>query len=95
MAKIEVVTETEQPRGWEYRVAIERDSGARTEHTVTLSWADHEHWSGGRAAPSKVVEVLMGLLVEREREKKIPEKFDASTMRRVYPELDGEMQGRI
>ena len=95
VAKIDVVTELEQARGWEYRVAVERDSGARTEHTVRLSWADHEHWSGGRAAPSRVIEVLMELLLERERERRVPEKFDASTMRRLHPELDGQMQGRL
>ncbi len=95
VAKIEVVTEQERGRGWEYRVAVERDSGARTEHTVRLSWVDHEHWSGGRAAPSRVIEVLMELLLEREREQRIPDIFDASTMRRVHPELDGQMQGRV
>ena len=89
------MTEEERSRGWEYRVAVERESGARTEHTVRLSWADHEHWSGGRAAPSRVVQVLMDLLVERERESKIPESFDAATMRRKWPQIDREMQGTL
>jgi hypothetical protein len=93
--QIEVITELEHGRGWEYRVAAERDSGERTEHTVRLSWVDHEHWSGGRTAPSRVVQVLMELLLEREREQRIPDKFDASTMRRLHPELDGQMQSRV
>jgi hypothetical protein len=37
----------------------------------------------------------MDLLLERERENRIPDKFDASTMRRLWPGLDGQMQGRL
>ena len=87
------MTEVETGRGWEHRVGVVRDSGARTEHTVRLSWADHEHWSGGRDSPSRVIENLFRLLVEREREQEIPERFDAATARRWWPGVDEAMKG--
>ncbi len=93
MATIEVKTESETARGWEYGVALVRDSGERSEHTVRLSWADHEHWSGGRDSPSRVVEMLLKLLLEQEAERPLPERFDASTVRRWWPGVDAAMRG--
>lgn len=91
MAKITTMTETETGHGWEYVLAVEGPSNTRTEHTVRLSWADHEHWSGGRDSPSRVVEKLVGLLVERGQT--LPPRFDASTGRRWWPGLDDAMRG--
>ncbi len=91
MSAIEVKTEEEITRGWRYGVRVVREDGRASEHTVTLAWVDHEHWSGGMAAPSRVVEGLMRFLVEREGDedgREIPEKFDASTVRRWYPGVD-------
>jgi hypothetical protein len=85
LAEIDIQTEEELPRGWRYTVRISK-GGAETVHTVTLSWADHEFWSGGMAAPSKVLEAVVRFAVERRGE--LPERFDASTVRRWYPEVD-------
>jgi hypothetical protein len=93
VTKIEVITEEEKGNGWVYRVAVERDAGPRSEHTVRLAWVDHEHWSGGRVQPSKVIEVLMGLLAGRDRE--IPAEFDAAAVRRWWSGVDAAMQGRV
>jgi len=93
VATVEIITEQETGHGWEHRLAVARDSGARAEHTVRLSWADHEHWSGGRDSPSRVIEKLLGLLLERERERAIPERFDAATVRRWWPGVDQAMKG--
>ncbi len=93
VAEIEIITEQETGHGWQHHVTVVRDSGARTEHIVRLSWADHEHWSGGRDAPSKVIQTLMELLLERERERAIPDVFDAAAVRRWWPEMDARMQG--
>lgn len=92
MPEIEVQTEEESGRGWIYHATIQRE-GRRTEHTVTLSWADHELWSGGRVAPSKVVEELIAFMLERERE--VPARFDAATVRRWLPDVDRELPGRF
>ena len=93
MTTIEIMTEQETGRGWEHRVAVVRDSGNRTEHTVRLSWADHEHWSGGRDSPSRVIEALLRLLVDREEARAIPERFDAATVRRWWAGVDEAMKG--
>ena len=96
MARIQIITERETGHGWEHLVAVVREGGVRTEHTVRLSWADHEHWSGGRDAPSRVVETLMNLLVEREGAeggRPVPERFDAATVRRWWAGVDGAMRG--
>jgi hypothetical protein len=95
VAKVDIQTEEESGRGWEYHAKVERDQGQTTEHTVKLAWVDHEHWSGGRVAPSKVVESLLEFLLEREGKHLIPASFDAATVRRWYPEVDKELPGRF
>jgi hypothetical protein len=91
VARIEVMTEEEAERGWRYRVRVEREAGSASEHEVTLSWADHERWSGGAAAPSKVVEAVVRYLVAREGERAVPARFDAATARRWWPGVDREL----
>ncbi len=92
MAEIDIQTEQESGRGWVYQAAIDR-LGHRTEHTVTLAWVDHELWSGGRVAPSKVVEALIAFIIEHGRE--VPSTFDAATVRRWIPEVDRDLPGRF
>src|SRR3954463_6496524 len=95
---VEVRTEEETEHGWRYRVFVDRDgtpggTGA-VEHIVLLSWVDHEHWSGGRFPPSKVVERVVQLLVKGDGKGggvKLPACFDASTARRWMPGLDKAM----
>jgi hypothetical protein len=91
MSVIDVQSEQEGPRGWTYTVGITRPDGRETSHQVTLAWVDHEHWSGGIIPPSKVVEAVIRFLLEREGKDptpQIPAKFDASTVRRWFPEVD-------
>lgn len=94
MADVDVQVEQEQGQGWRYQVALSRD-GQKTEHTVRLAWVDHEHWCGGRVAPSKVVEALMAFLLRHEFEHEIPRSFDAATVRRWFPEVDQELAERL
>jgi hypothetical protein len=93
MAQVRVENEQETPRGWRYHVVVERDGGSSSEHEVALAWVDHEHWCGGRVAPSMVVERLFGVLLERGDQ--IPARFDAATARRWFRELDGELMRRL
>ena len=95
VARIEIQTEEERGRGWEYRARVTRAAGKPTEHTIRLAWVDHEHWCGGRVAPSKVVESLLEYLVKREGEHEIPASFDASTVRRWFPDVDRDLPGRF
>ena len=92
LARAHVLSEEETRTGWVYRVALKRGDDAR-EHHVRLAWVDHDHWSGGRAQPSHVVERLMELLAELEIE--IPERFDASTARRWHTDLDARLIARL
>ncbi|MDX9912499.1 MAG: hypothetical protein RBS39_11765 [Phycisphaerales bacterium] len=86
--------EIETPRGWAYDVHIVRGSGPPTDHRVTMSWADHDHWSGGALPPSSVVQSLMEVLAERLRAHELPHNFDASTARRWVEGLDDLMLQR-
>ena len=88
MSVIEVHSEQETSRGWSYRVDIHRPGGPESSHEVTLAWVDHEHWCGGGIPPSRVVEALARFLLDREGEHPIPARFDASTVRRWFPEVD-------
>ena len=94
---VEVRTEEETEHGWRYHVFVERGGetgGGAVEHIVLLSWVDHEHWSGGRHPPSRVVERLVQLIVEHESGnggRPLPPTFDAATARRWYPGIDKEM----
>lgn len=94
-ARVEVLTEREVERGWEHQVRVETDCGDESEHTVRLDWADHDRWSGGRCPPSRVSEALVLWLVTNAADRPLPERFDASTARRWYPDLDGAMPGLV
>jgi hypothetical protein len=90
---VEILSEEETSHGWLYRVQVIRTDGAPTDHEVTLAWVDHDHWCGGRLAPSTVMEALIRLLVQREDLRPIPARFDASTARRWHPSLDRDLAG--
>lgn len=89
--RVEVQTETESPRGWTYHVLVHRAGPSVSTHTVTLAWCDHDHWSGGRSAPSRVVQAVVEYAITH-AEQDLPPKFDASTVRRWNPKLDSELR---
>lgn len=95
-----VASEEEIARGWLYEVTIAwpGDGESVTSHSVTLSWSDHDYWSGGSAEPSRVVEAVLRVLAERlDRESlrlpgvepgALPRRFDASLCRRLVSDID-------
>lgn len=89
-AGIEIITEEDTRGGWEYHARIAAGGEAR-EVRVKLAWVDHDHWSGGRCAPSLVIERLLGLLVSRVSVSELPEHFNAASARRWAPEIDALM----
>jgi len=107
VAQIDVRTETETAHGWRYDVAITREPAGEsaapgpsvalraTRHTVTLSWADHQFWSGGAQAPSRTIETVLAFLMDREEDPGdafiLPDRFDAATARRWFPSLDAHL----
>lgn len=97
MTRIDVQTETENAHSkcWDYMVLVEHDSGATTEHRIRLSWLDHEHWSGGRVPPSKVVQTVVEQLIAHGMNGSLPEKFDAARARRWFPGIDQELKDQM
>lgn len=85
---IEVRTETEVQTGWEYHIRITRPGREATDHQVRLAWVDHDHWSGGTKAPSKVIEAVVEAVLRADPGRELPARFDASTARRWVPTLD-------
>lgn len=92
MTRVEVQTESDASHGWSYHVLLHHEDGATTDHTVTLSWVDHEHWSGGRCAPSRVVEAVVNYLIEHRNGEPLPATFDAARARRWLPRIDAEIR---
>jgi hypothetical protein len=95
VTEIDIQTEQDIPQGWTYHVVVRYDGRPPTEHEVRLAWVDHDHWSGGRCPPSKVIEALFTVLIEHEDDRPIPLRFDASTARRWLPGLDREVAERV
>lgn len=92
VAKIDVQTEQEIPRGWTYHVVIQDDHGATTEHDVSLAWLDHDHWCGGRRPPSQVVEAVVNFVLDHGGPRPLPARFDAAKARWWIPMLDQELR---
>lgn len=93
-ALIELRRERETPGGWSYDV-LRTHGDASSAHAVTLSWADHDHWSGGASPPSRVVESLLAWLADEHPEFEWPARFDASTIRRRFPGVDDTLGRRL
>jgi len=94
-ARVIVERERETARGWDYDVVVEWPDGACSSHEIGLAWVDHDHWSGGRHAPSHVVERMVDWLIERRAGEGLPDAFDASTVRRWYPDVDELLPGLL
>ncbi len=87
-----VLEEHETAHGWSFRLALDHapDSPA-AEHEMTLSWVDHDHWTGGAVPPSRLAERLMTILATRVPN--LPPRFDAARARRWVPEIDDLLAG--
>ena len=81
-----VLEEHETAHGWSFRLALDRPGAPTTEHEMTLSWVDHDHWTGGATPPSRLAERLLTVLAERVSD--LPARFDAAKARRWAPEID-------
>ena len=91
---VNIQTEHERDSGWSYEVAFEHADGMREYHTVTLAWCDHDYWSGGRIAPSRVLQTVLeyALAQMKAGAAPLPTKFDAARLRRLFPNLDSEVR---
>ncbi len=89
-AAARVLEEHETQNGWSFRLSLETGAGA-TEHVLSLSWVDHDHWTGGTVPPSTLAERLLVVLAGRVPD--LPARFDAARARRWVPEIDDLLQG--
>lgn len=88
VSTIEVPTSS----GWRYTIQLEHPHSTST-HTLnlTLSWVDHDYWTGGTLAPSTTIERIVETLLNARIA--IPARADCSTLRRFYPGLDLALMG--
>ncbi len=92
--RAEILTEVEVHRGWSYEVVLHHLGGATSEHTVSLAWCDHDYWSGGRLAPSRVIQTVLEYAMSHLPAGfgTLPKKFDAARLRRICTLLDSELR---
>lgn len=91
--KVEVLSEEEADRGWRSRVRLDWADGGTSEHDVTLSWADHDHLSGGTLRPEQTVRRALAIAADAIGRSALPARFDLSTLRRLVPGLDERFFG--
>ncbi|MFT5424083.1 MAG: hypothetical protein ACI89L_001875 [Phycisphaerales bacterium] len=96
---VEVGEELETARGWRYEVRVFWEGGRLTEHTADLSWADHDYWSGGSKAPSRVIEAVVHAaaitLGPTTDYGGLPERFNAASLRRLVAGFDERVRERL
>jgi hypothetical protein len=89
MPQVEIISEQEHGKAWQFLVQVLDDTGALHKHTLTLSWADYNLWSpDGADEPAKVAEAVMTFLQSRLRIVELEESFDASIARRKFRDAD-------
>ncbi len=93
MAEIEV-NRSERDDVYEFQVTV-RERGSETRHRVTLSKADYERLSGGRASPENLVAESFRFLLEREAKESILRSFDLTVIGRYFPEYEREIAKRL
>jgi len=93
MAEIEV-NRSERDDVYEFQVTV-RERGSETRHRVTLSKADYERLSGGRASPENLVAESFRFLLEREAKESILRSFDLTVIGRYFPEYEREIAQRL
>lgn len=87
---VRVGREREADLGWSYEVTIRRGE-TESAHEITLGWRDHDYWSGGASAPSRVVQCVVEYVLAH-WEGAIPERWDAARARRWLPRIDEELR---
>jgi hypothetical protein len=87
-----VRTETETARGWTFAAQVPRGHDS-AEITLTLSWADYEHWSHGAFSPSSVARAVLEALLEAGKDP--AERLDASTARRMVRDFDQRVRDAL
>ncbi|MFO0832272.1 MAG: hypothetical protein U0637_10595 [Phycisphaerales bacterium] len=88
---VHVDAEREAAHGWEFEVTVRAGMGQATHHTVSLSYRDHDMWTGGKMSPSHLIEQVVAYVL-RKRPEVLPLRFDAARVRYWFPAFDEEMR---
>lgn len=93
MDRVEVVIETGADAGWRFTCLITSTSGDERSIDLGLSWADYDLWApGGSIPPRQVAIAVLSLLLEHAG-KDLPDRLDASRVRRLVPGADDLLPG--
>lgn len=97
MAIVEIIEEQEIAAAWRFVAQRITDDGSLERHEMTLNWADYNLWCpAGEVPPSVVAEAVMGFIIDRDPEARLPDRFDAAMARRRWPaEADVVIPGLI
>jgi hypothetical protein len=90
MAEI-VVRKSEGDDTYEFQVTV-KEGRSETRHQITLSEADYERLTGGKASPEKLVAASFRFLLEREPKESILRSFELTMIGRYFPEYEGEIK---
>ena len=93
-AKISVNVKEESATGWVFEIAVS-EPGSETVHTVTLSKADYERLTEGKAPPESLIERSFEFLLQREPKESILRRFDLTKIGFYFPEYEGEIRRRL
>ncbi|CAG1007878.1 hypothetical protein PHYC_03490 [Phycisphaerales bacterium] len=88
---VRVLAEAEAAQGWSYEVVVHWPDGVESSHSVSLGWRDHDYWSGGASAPSRVIQCVIEYVLLH-WEGGLPVRFDAARARRWLPRIDEELR---
>ncbi|MBL0922075.1 MAG: hypothetical protein IBJ10_08090 [Phycisphaerales bacterium] len=90
MPAVRVASELEHGPGWIFTVEFASPESPQTplRRELTLSWADHERWTGGARPPSEVAARVALFAARRGLLPRLGPRFDASTVRRLDPDLE-------
>lgn len=88
MAITHIQREEEIESGWRFTVDLVGAGEGLAPLIFTLSWADYDHWSHGTEPPSEVARQVIEFVLARRPRPDLPDRFDASTVRRWWPEID-------
>lgn len=89
MPQIEITGESDQNAGWRFDCQVLDDAGSLHPLTLTLSWADYNHWSpDGSDSPQQVAEAVLAFLLMKLPPSELQSSFDASRARARFADAD-------
>ena len=93
VADFEILSERENSSGWCFEAQLICDEGGGLRRvTLLLAWADYNLWSvDGADRPTAVAEAALSYLISEVGADAIPDRFDASIIRRRFPDADREI----